>query len=281
MTGSLRASRAGSCCGWLAALLVVLAAALGSGAVARAEPHAELRDFLPSGHYVLEVDGKGISGARILHSERAGAYLVITDAFDTAVLVMPRTGCIEAVEADQMTEREDGGIDLKVDASPCNLGKFSLQGADVVFEVKGKPARLKQKPPLIGTHWSETLLEHTPEYGRAAQKYAPGEAPMKILKEAGTEARIQIFFGSWCTFCNRFLPNTIKVEEELKKAGSKLTFEFHGLPPPPAAWSTKEALRMRVRRLPTGLIFIDGKLAGRLEGNDWIKPEVSLARIIH
>ena len=94
------------------------------------------------------------------------------------------------------------------------------------------------------------------------------------------EARVQIFFGTWCSFCNKFLPNTLKVEEELKKSGTKITFEFHGLPPPPAAWVTKEATKMRVKRLPTGLIFVNGKQVGRLEGNDWIKPEKSLSRII-
>jgi hypothetical protein len=38
---------------------------------------------------------------------------------------------------------------------------------------------------------------------------------------------------------------------------------------------------MGVKKLPTGFIFVDNKLIGRLEGNDWIRPEVSLSRIIH
>ena len=247
---------------------------------ASAEPHPELRDFLPSGHYVLHVEGKLAAKATIYHSKRAAAYLIVDDAFDVGVLVMPRNGCVEAVDTDKVEARDDGGLDVTRDAAPCGLGKFRLVGTDVVFEVKDKKARLKQKPPLLGTHWSSKVIEHSPEYGRAAKKYKPDAAKMKTLAGTKKEARIQIFFGTWCTFCNRFLPNTFKVEEELKKTDAKVTFEFHGLPPPPAAWSTKEALQMRVRRLPTGLIFVDGKMIGRLEGNDWIKPEASLSRVL-
>jgi thiol-disulfide isomerase/thioredoxin len=167
-----------------------------------------------------------------------------------------------------------------LEATPCGLGKFRLVGADVAFNVKDVPARLKPKPPLLGTHWSKKLVEHMPEYGRAAKKYKPDAGKVKALAENGKEARVQIFFGTWCSFCTRFLPNTLKLEEELKKAGGKVTFEFHGLPPPPAAWSTREALQMRVRRLPTGLVFVDGKMIGRLEGNEWIRPEASLSRVI-
>ena len=262
------------------AVLALLVAAVLVPSAVLAEPHPELRDFLPSGHYVLHVDGKLAPKAKIYHSKRAAAYLILDDAFEVGVLVMPRNGCVEAVDKDKVEGRDDDGLDVTRDAAPCGLGKFRLVGTDVVFRVKNKPARLKQKPPLLGTHWSSKVVEHSPEYGRAAKKYRPDAAKMKTLAATKKEARIQIFFGTWCTFCNRFLPNTFKVEEELKKTDAKVTFEFHGLPPPPAAWSTKEALQMRVRRLPTGLIFVDGKMVGRLEGNDWIKPEASLSRVL-
>ena len=78
-----------------------------------ADPHPELRDFLPSGHYVLHVDGKSVPKAEIFHSEKAAAYLIRAEAFDVAVLVMPRNGCVEAVESDQVVDRaREGAVDV-------------------------------------------------------------------------------------------------------------------------------------------------------------------------
>ncbi len=251
-----------------------------SSAVAEDAPHATLQDFQLSGQYVLHADGKRVSAAKIYHSRRGAAYLVVTDVFEEPVLVLQRTRRVEGVEPEALLERENGGIDLAADATRCDHGRFRLLGTDVAFKVPEIDTRLKLRPPLTGTHWSKKVVEHSPEYGRAAQAYKPDPAKMKLLAESDVEARVQIFFGTWCAFCNKFLPNTLKVEEELKKKGTRITFEFHGPPPPPAAWVTKEATMMRVKRLPTGLIFVDGKKIGRLEGNDWIKPERSLSRIL-
>ena len=244
------------------------------------KPHATLQDFQLSGQYVLHVDGKLVSAAEIYHSKRGAAYLIVTDAFEQPVLVLQRTRRVEGVEAEALLEPDGGGFDVSADATTCDHGAFRLVGTDVVFKVQESDARLKPRPPLTGTHWSKKIVEHSPEYARAAKTYRPDPAQMKVLADSEMEARVQIFFGTWCSFCNKFLPNTLKVEEELKKSGTRITFEFHGLPPPPAAWVTKEATKMRVKRLPTGLIFVDGRQVGRLEGNDWIKPERSLSRFL-
>ncbi len=269
---------------WILPVLVLAVIAvplLGSlDATGKPNRHPELRDFLRTGKYAVHLEGAEVQDAKLYHSAPSAAYLIVADVFDTAILVMPRTGCVETVAADEMKIQEDGSIDLIVDATPCRLGKFRLEGADVVFRVKDATARLTPKPPLIGTHWSAQVLEHSPEYGQAAKVYRPDMASVEALANSKAEARVQIFFGTWCSFCNRFLPNTLKLEEELKKRGSSISFEFHGLPAPPAAWVTPEATRYQVTKLPTGFVFVNDRQVGRLEGNDWIRPEVALARVL-
>ena len=264
------------------AVLVGVLLLVGGAVAARADgqAHPTLQDFQLSGQYVLHVEGKLDSDARIYHSRRGAAYLIVAEAFETPVAVLQRKRRVEGIDGEGLLERDDGGYDVAVRARTRDYGPFRLVGTDVTFRVGAQAARLKPRPPLTGTHWSKKLVEHSPEYGRAAERYRPDPTQLKVLADSGMEARVQIFFGTWCSFCNKFLPNTLKVEEELKEAGTKIRFEFHGLPPPPAAWVTKEATRMRVKRLPTGFIFVDGKQIGRLEGNDWIKPERSLSRII-
>ena len=249
-------------------------------AVGKPNRHPELRDFLRTGKYAVHLEGREVEGAKLYHSAPSAAYLIVSDAFETAILILPRTGCVETVTDEEMKEQEDGSIDLNVDATPCRLGRFRLEGADVVFRVNDKTARLTPKPPLIGTHWSAKVVDHSPEYLQGAKTYRPDMARIENLAQVKGTPRVQIFFGTWCSFCNRFLPNTLKIEEELKKRGSGISFEFHGLPAPPAAWVTPEATRYQVTKLPTGFVFVDDRQVGKIVGNEWIRPEVSLSRIL-
>ncbi len=242
------------------------------------DAHPTLRDFQATGQYVLWAKDEAVDQATIYYSEPSAAYLIVTEAFPDAVLILPRTRCVESVKSDEMIERDDGGIDVKKEAMPCGLGRFRLEGADVVFDVGDIPARLKPKPPLLGGHRRDALLEHSPEYARGAKAYKPDMDVIEQMKKANKKARIQIFFGSWCSFCARFVPHILRVEEELQ--GTDLSFEYFGLEPPPAAWVGETATKMGIKRLPTGIIFVDDKEIGRIIGTEWIRPEVALARFL-
>ncbi len=239
-----------------------------------ADAHPTLRDFQRTGQYMLYVDGKPIPDARIYRSTQAFAYLVVAEPFDVAVLVLQRKRCVEGVTPEEMAERTDGGVDVKKDVVPCSLGSFRIEGPDVAFKVGDLQARLRPKPPLEGRHPAAELVQHTPEYARAAKAYKPDPATMRVLKGTSKKAKVVLFFGSWCTFCNRFLPNAMRVEEEMKD--TTVEFEYVGLPPPPAAWVSEDASQNNVKKLITGLIYIDGREVGRLVGEPWIRPERSL-----
>ena len=73
------------------------------------------------------------------------------------------------------------------------------------------------------------------------------------------------------------MPPLLKVEDELK--GSKIKFEYFGLPKSGLS-DVPEAKRFGINSVPTGIIFINGKEAGRLTGNAWTSPETSLATIL-
>ena len=259
----------------LGVLLAVLACSL---AFAEEEPevHPTFQDFQATGQYVLYVKGKAVEDAEVFHSETAYAYLILAPSYEYGILILPRTGCVEKVKKEEVRKREDEGLDVVKAAQPCALGKFTLEGSDVVFKIGDDEVRLRLKPWLDGGARREQVIKHTPEYGRAAKAYRPDPATIELIKNANTEARIQIFFGTWCTFCNRFIPHALKVEQEL--SGTKLSFEYFGLPPPPAAWVCETATKMGITKLPTGIIFIGDKEVGRVIGTDWIRPEQSLVK---
>lgn len=255
-------------------VILVLPLFLSMGAAEANDAHPTLRNFQRTGQYMLHVDGKPIPDARIYRSSQAFAYLVIADPFDVAVLVLQRKRCVESVTPEEMAKRADGGVDVKKDVVPCSLGSFRIEGPDVAFKVGDVRARLVPKPPLKGRHGVAALVQHTPEYARAAKAYKPDPESLRILKATGKRAKVVLFFGSWCTFCNRFLPNTMRVEEAMKDTAVK--FEYVGLPPPPAAWVSEDASRNGVKKLITGVIYVDGREVGRLVGEPWIRPERSL-----
>ena len=236
------------------------------------------REFYPTGEYVLFVGDQLDENAVIHHSERAAAYLVTSDRLERAVLILPRTRCVEAIAADEMEAREDGGIDIKKRAMPCSLGRFRIEGSNIIFRIGSETASLRQKPPLEGGHLREGVLRHSPQYERQADVYEPDPAMIEAIKRGGKQARIQIFFGSWCSFCKRFIPYVLKVEEQLED--TELSFEYFGLPAPPAAWSSDMATQMGIKKLPTGIIFIDDREVGRVIGTEWVTPERALARIL-
>lgn len=68
----------------------------------------------------------------------------------------------------------------------------------------------------------------------------------------------------------------LRVEDELKGSGSKIQFEYYGLPQGPAMAKDPEAVRMGVNSVPTGFVYVNGKQVGRLAGEAWAAPEKAL-----
>lgn len=275
----LRPARRGRPAFPIAAAVAAVAAILAClPAAAQAPADAVLRDFQPTGDFVLEVDGKKAEGAEIYKSERIAAILVVTSKLPTPVLLQPRVGSVETVGLMSLARRQDGSIDVLADAELGSAGRFATEGENVQFTVGGKGVTLKPKPYLIGLHEAEDLLADKPEYARLASEYRPYEPSVAALKKAGRDVRVRIYFGSWCPACSRLVPPLLKVVEQLES--SNVEFEFYGLPQDfseePAATADD------VHSVPTGVVFAGGKEIGRLQGAPaWRIPESTLAEIVN
>jgi hypothetical protein len=69
----------------------------------------------------------------------------------------------------------------------------------------------------------------------------------------------------------------MKVATELE--GSHINLEFYGLP---QGWGQHPvAGPLKILAVPTGVVYVDGKEVGRITGNQWQTPEVSLNEILH
>lgn len=242
--------------------------------------HAELRDFFPTGKYVLYISGKPQARAHIFHSRKAGAFLITGSAFGRALLIQPRTKTVSAIDEDDAARSPDNGIDVVAHAKIETLGSIRLvRGGDVMISVPGLRARLRPQQYLLGLKTADDLILHTPEYERNGIGYQPGASEIRRLEASGKETVVRVYFGTWCHTCSRLLPRILKVDKAL--TGSTIQFEYYGLPKGSKAMARDPlARRNKIRRIPTGLVTVNGASAGRINSTMFGRPEVALCRIV-
>lgn len=260
------------------AAAAALAVALGSAAGAQEIPaDSVLRDFEPTGDYLLSIDGEEATDARLYRSQRAGsALLVESSELSSPIVVLPRDRAVKSVPEVKVVHREGGTVDVLADADLSPLGDFRIEGRDVVFSVDGEAVRIGERPPLLGLQGVEEMFGYSSEYRYRADAYEPSAAMLRRLGEMGGSGTVRVFFGSWCPYCKEMVPRILRVAEELD--GGPLEFEFFGLPR--SFGSVPEAKREGITGVPTGVVYRNGDEVGRIEGADWKIPELSLKRIL-
>lgn len=246
--------------------------------VSHAQGGNTLAGFQNHGDYVLSVDGKPVPAAEIYRNDRVPAILVLTSALPTPVLLTPRAGTVEKVNVMKIAKQPDGVVNLLPSPTAGMIGKFQTQGENVSFTYDNRKAVLSAKPPLVGLHAAAALKGYSPEYVRISKTYKPNALALADLKKEAQPVTVRVVFGSWCPHCRSHLPYLLRVEDELK--GSKVKFEYFGLPRPPQAWEHPEVKRLGVNGVPTGVVYVGGKEIGRIIGEAWETPEVILNRIV-
>jgi len=257
------------------AALLALSRALGAQGVPLDSVH---RNFEPNGEHQLLVDGKVSADAEIFKNGKIPAYLVISSALPTPVILTPRAHSVEAVPLAKVSRQADGTVGLFADAVLTPLGEFKLEGGAVVFTYEKRRVTLAAKPPLLGLHSAGDLDANDPAYPRNAAEYRPSATAIAALASQPAAVTVRVYFGSWCPHCREHVPRMLAIEQAL--AGSRVQVEYWGLPLPPEAWSDPEAKKLQIGSVPTAIVYVEGKKIGRLIGADWNAPEVELARLV-
>ncbi len=240
-------------------------------------PHPALRDFEPIGEYVLEVGGAELPDVKMFKSEKAGSVvLMMGPGLRTALLLSPREQAVQRVESSKVVVGADGRAFVLADAAISRESGFALDGRDVTFTVGGQPARLKEKPYLLGLHPAADLLQHDVSYAFRASQYQPSPALVRALRQAAQPVRVRVFFGNWCPHCQEMVPRILRLADAL--AGSSIHFEFYGLPSP--FGEEPEAKRMGITGVPTGVVYRGSQEVGRIAGGEWSIPELAIKKIL-
>lgn len=257
--------------------IFLLALALALPVLAQPAVDSVFKDFKRTGEYLLMVNGKPVPAYEIYKNDDLPAYLIVSPAVPSPVLLTPRTMAVETVPAAKIVRQKDGTVALAADTDMKRQGEFKLEGDKVVFTSDGRKGSLVPNPPLLGTHKAPALKNHSPEYVVSARSYTPNGKALAALKKEAKPVKVKVFFGSWCPHCKQHLPYLLRVEDELKS--SKIQFEYYGLPQ--RFSSEPEAKKYGVDQVPLGIVFVNGKEVGRIRTNDWGSPETRLSGILN
>ena len=130
---------------------------------------------------------------------------------------------------------------------------------------------------LLGPVGREAILEHSPSWRDAVAAYQPDPGALDKLRGLAREVRIEVYFGSWCADSAAHVPAFFKV---LDMADTPLLQPvFFGVPEA----KDKRAGYCRGRdivKLPTFLIFADGREIGRIVETPKRSVETDLVRIL-
>lgn len=240
---------------------------------------AVLRNFEISGDFALAIDGKELPKAEIYFSDTARAYLLIASEFASPVLVSAPTQSVDTIDLMKVAKQPSGTIDLLADAVLQPAGKYKVDGPNIEFTYSGKKVRVSPRPYLLGKHTGAELLAYNPAYERKSRRYVPDAGILKRLQGQKEPVRLLTFFGSWCPHCSTHVPLLLKVEQGL--SGSKIQFEYLGMPKGPAFGEVPEGKQYKVTGVPTAILFRGDREIGRIPNSGWSNPEVALDLLLN
>lgn len=203
-------------------------------------------------------------------------FLVETPVFPRPVLITTGPMSARLVDPARVTPDAADPEIVKVDTGGAMDEALALRpdGPNLVLDRNGLIAMLAPSPPVLGDRTLEQVAAALPEYRRLAAAYTPDKAAVEKLQRATEPAELLVFFGSWCSHCEQFVPRLIRVLQDAKGTGVRVT--FHGV----AGSGERDPLadELQIRGLPTGILKRDGKEVARLLDTDWDAPESSLTK---
>jgi hypothetical protein len=130
---------------------------------------------------------------------------------------------------------------------------------------------------LVGPVDREKILEHSPAWQGLVAAYQPDPAAVEKLRGLGREVRIEVYFGSWCSDSMAHVSAYFKV---LDLADTPLLrTAYIGIP------EAKEKRApycedRKIVKLPTFVVIVDGREAGRIVETPQKTVEADLVRIL-
>jgi hypothetical protein len=130
---------------------------------------------------------------------------------------------------------------------------------------------------LVGPTGREAILAHCPAWREHVTAYQPKPQALKKLRGLEREVRIEVYFGSWCSDSEAHVSEFFKVLDLLDSP--LVQTDYIGIPKDKAKrapfYQGKDIVR-----LPTFVVLVDGREAGRIVETPERSIEEDLVRIL-
>jgi len=130
---------------------------------------------------------------------------------------------------------------------------------------------------LVGRAGREAILKHNPEWEATAAAYQPVPEAIQRLRTLAREVRIEVYFGSWCSDCAAHIPAFFKILDLVDSP--LIRVDYTGLPRDREKRGPYTRGR-EISRIPTIIVSIDGREAGRIVETPRKTLEEDLASIL-
>lgn len=259
----------------LLSIMLVAIAVLGTGSAVWSQGAPPSPNYTTIPGYNLSADGNPVPSAVFHHSPGRGNVLIHDVANQVAFVVDARQRQVSQFEAKDFVAIPGGELEPVAGSTAKSVVPMRLVEKAPAFTVDGVQYRVVPKPSLLGPQTSAQIIADDPYYGSAAARFEVQPTYLDKLKATQIPTRVLMFFGSWCRNCHQWLPNIIKLEQELE--GSNITFEYHGLP---QGYADPVAQSLNVRSVPFGVVFQNGEEIARVAGPSWKFPGLALSRAL-
>lgn len=132
-------------------------------------------------------------------------------------------------------------------------------------------------PDLTGPVSRAAILKHSPSWQEVVAAYQPKPEALDKLRGLGREVRIEVFFGSWCTDSRAHVSAFFKVLDLVDNP--LLQPAYFGVPEDkadrPPFFQGRD-----IDKLPTFIVFVEGREAGRIVETPQKTVEEDLVKIL-
>jgi thiol-disulfide isomerase/thioredoxin len=267
---------AGFQAGAAALVLAALMAAIPSGDARAQDPRVTigspvtpLQENLPRSwyrnyDYGVQIDGLQNPDVGLFQVVGKPYMLVYGSGIEPAYVISLKPQEVRPVRSAEITVKTDMEVVLaEVSFLSTSPSPWANDGpAAIVFYGGNQRIRVARVPALVGETTLEELFTKHPLYRRGMDKYTPKQGAIARLKQVSQPVRIEVWFGSWCSHCQRVVPRFLKV---MQAAGNpNVEIVYHGVPRQFGDY--QPTTEKQVRGLPTFIFMRDGKEFTRIRG---------------
>ena len=157
---------------------------------------------------------------------------------------------------------------------------FMVIGFSILICQERTPAENEKKTEIIyGKVTLAEVLDGSPDWRDKANEYMPQPSAIEFLVQIALPAKIEIYFGHWCSDSVNNVPKFLKIME--LAANPAFEMEFWSVEKMKKGEKRGPVNNRQLKAIPTFVVFVEGEEVGEIIENPIVSIEEDLVTIIN